>query len=150
MIIATAENSYCPIEQAEAYFAARLHAEAWTGAGEAERNIALVQASRLFNTLLVWLDADGEVMSVEPGELARISDPVLAWACCEMALDLLQDDPMTRDGMEGLSRIKLGELEIEKDARSKRAIPAHILALLGRFARLRDSVSGCSIPIIRT
>lgn len=150
MIIATADNSYCTIEAAEEYFAARLHSDAWHNATEEQRNVALVQATRLFGLYLVWMDEDGEVMTVEPGKLAEINDPALAYACCEMALDLLQDDPMARDSMEGLSRIKLGELEIEKDTRSRRTIPAHILALLGRFARLRDAVSGCSIPVIRT
>lgn len=150
MITATADNSYCAIEAAEEYFAARLHSDAWHSASEAERNIALVQATRLFGLLLVWLDEDGDILTVEPGKLAEIDDPALSYACCEMALDLLQDDPMARDSMEGLSRIKLGELEIEKDTRSKRAIPAHILALLGGLARLKDSVSGCSIPVIRS
>lgn len=149
MIIATADNSYCTIEAAEEYFATRLHSDAWHSASEEQRNIALVQATRLFNLLLVWLDEDGEVMVVEPGKLAPIDDPALPWACCEMALDLLQDDPMVRDSMEGLSRIKLGELELEKDTRTKRTIPPHILALLARFARLLG-VSGCSIPIIRS
>ena len=150
MIIATADNSYCTFSAAEEYFGIRLHSEAWHTASEADRNIALIQATRLFNLLLVWLDADGEEIKLEPGELLDSRDPALKWACCEMALDLLQDDPMARDSMEGLSRIKLGELEIEKDTRSRRSIPAHILALLGRLARLQAGVSGCSIPVIRS
>lgn len=129
-------TSYATIEQAEAYFAARLHSEAWRAATEEERDIALVQASRLFNLYLVWR---------EP-----VDDPpeALVAATCEMALYLLQEDPLAKDPMEGLKRVKLGELELEKDTSRRRIFPAHILAMLAGLADL--AVSGCSIPVIRS
>ena len=136
MITATADNSFCPIERTEEYFAARLHSGAWTGASEADRNIALVQATSIFNLLLAWK---------EP-----VDNPpeALVAATCEMALYLLQEDPLAKDSMEGLSRIKLGELELEKDGKGRRVIPAYIFSMLAGLADL--AVSGCSIPVIRS
>ena len=133
----TPENSYCTLEQAEAYFATRLHAEAWTSAGDETKTVALIQATRIFNTFLLWK---------EP-----VKEPypeALQWATCEMALYLLQEDPLAKDSMEGLSRIKLGELELEKDTSRRRVIPAYIFAMLAGLADW--AVSGCSIPIIRS
>lgn len=135
----TPENSFCTMEQAEAYFAERLHAGAWINATEAERAISLIQATRIFNLYLVWKQTP------VPGEIPD----ALIYATCEMALYLLQEDPMAKDAMEGLSRIKLGELELEKKySTSKSMIPAYIFAMLAGLADL--AVSGCSIPIIRS
>ena len=129
---------YCNLEEAEAYFAARLHTEAWTSATEAQRGIALIQATRIFNAFLRWR---------EP--LEEPYPEALRWATCEMALYLLQEDPLAKDSMAGLSRIKLGELEIEAASGSRRrTIPEYIFAMLAGLADM--AVSGCSILVIRS
>lgn len=135
----TPENSFVTLEEAEAYFAERLHAQAWTSAGESDRIVSLIQATRIFNTWLVWKQTP------VPGEIPE----ALKQATCEMALYLLQEDPLAPDSMAGLSRIKLGELELEaRVGASRRVIPAYILAMLAGLADL--AVSGCSIPVIRS
>lgn len=147
---ATAENSLCAFADAESYFATRLHSEAWLEANQQERHVALIQATRLLNARVVWRDANGDPLALPAGALATsvLRDARIQWACCELALDLIQNDPLARDSMEGLSEIELGELRLRKDTRSKSVIPGYILAMLNGLADM--AVSGCSIPVKRT
>jgi hypothetical protein len=47
-------NSFVTLDEAEAYMAARLNASAWSNASEADKNIALVEATREL-TVLAWV-----------------------------------------------------------------------------------------------
>lgn len=141
MPVLTPENSFVTLEEAEAYFAERLHTQAWTSTGEGDRIVSLIQATRIFNLYLTWKGG----AAPKPGEIPE----ALKQATCEMALYLLQEDPLAPDSMAGLSRIKLGELELEaRIGASRRVIPAYILAMLSGLADL--AVYGCSIPVIRS
>lgn len=53
----TDANSYCSLAAADAYFDGRLHATRWTEATTAERQQALVMATRLIDQYIDWRGA---------------------------------------------------------------------------------------------
>ena len=50
-----APNSYLTLADAEAYFASRLHGARWSASSEPNKNIALVEATRLLDGAALWV-----------------------------------------------------------------------------------------------
>lgn len=131
MATATLLNSNCTVAQADAYFDERLNPGAWTGIALAnieDKDRALIQATRMLNTYLVWNPVetvDGE----EP-----VPDPLIADATCELALVLLQGDTQVRDDMEGIESVKLSGMEVKKGNDKKRIIPPHVFKMISHLA----------------
>lgn len=48
-------NTYCSLEDAEAYFATRLHATGWAAADDEEKKAALVMATRHLDQQVKWV-----------------------------------------------------------------------------------------------
>ncbi len=60
MSLAVGINSYISLEDAEAYFAARLHSSKWTGASSSDKPAALMQATRMLDELMEWIGVPSE------------------------------------------------------------------------------------------
>lgn len=151
MAEATADNSFCLLAEAAAYFDERLHSSAWFSATEEDQHRALIQATRIFNTYLRWNDEDGDDVvgdTDDEDETVVTVDDALRFATCEMALVLLQEDTMVKDDMEGLESIAVAGINIKRGSDKKRIIPAHVFSMISHLATYR-SASG-TIGIIRS
>lgn len=111
--ITVGENSYIDIEEADEYFAGRLHAEAWTGADSETKEKALKQATRQIDRQPLR----GRKTNPEQ-ELAfpRYPDTEIPGAvkdaCCEEALALLESGNSQRRKLqqEGVQSFSLGNM----------------------------------------
>lgn len=121
-------NSFVTLAEAEAYMAERLNVTAWTG-GDDKKSQALITASYRVNQEqfegyqtttsqnLKWpregaTDDDGE--EYDPDTIPNI----IKWATYEEALALLNrgnQDLLHNTGLEEYKRVKVGELEIERN-----------------------------------
>lgn len=77
------------LEQAEQYFASRLHADAWNNADNSTKSKALTQAAFLLSGAFVF--NDGAYVVSEESEITW--DDRIVGGVCEEALWLLQKDP---------------------------------------------------------
>ncbi len=138
MATADATNSFTTLAEAGVYFDARLHTAMWTAASTADKNRALIQASRMLVQYLDWTDG-------EPDKLAP--DVKVKDATCELALVLLGGDLQARDDMDGLKSLAVdGVVSIEASGAKKQIIPTHIRRMLGNLV----SGSAGTIDIIRS
>lgn len=138
-----AANSYVTVQEADAYFATRTHADAWTGATSDLKERALITAVYRLdqeswagrrasqNQALAWPrygaeDADGYAVPSDsiPTDIKR--------AQMEMALvQLGRSDPLAATGLEGFERLKVGPIDIEtRRGSSTDDLPPHV----NRFA----------------
>jgi hypothetical protein len=89
--ITVGENSYIDIEEADEYFAGRLHAESWSGADSETKEKALRQATREIDRQQL---RGRKVNSGQALAFPRYPDAELPKAvkeaCCEVALALLE------------------------------------------------------------
>jgi len=106
-------GSYCTIEEANEYFAGRLHAESWGQSDESTKEKALKQATRAIDRQLL----KGRKMNPEQ-ELAFPRHPdtevpeAVKEACCEEALALLERGNSQRRTLqqEGVQSFTLGNM----------------------------------------
>lgn len=136
MALVVGENTYGTMAEAATYIANRLHAEAWTGKTENQREYALVLAARHIDYSYEFLgsptDSDQSmswprtgVLNRQGREYANDEIPVeVRDAQFELALQWIVSDQlmpgasfMTKDDSGatkgGIKRQKLGDLEIE-------------------------------------
>jgi hypothetical protein len=133
---ADSSNSYVTVEEAASYFDTRLNSSAWTSALADDKARALIQASRIFDGYLNWLE-----------EIDKAAAPIeVKNACCEMALVLLQDDTQVKNDMEGISEINLSGMSVKASHQKKSIIPFHVFRLI---AHLVDSGNAGTIEIVR-
>ncbi|MFB3882882.1 MAG: DnaT-like ssDNA-binding protein [Armatimonadota bacterium] len=97
-IAGTASNSYLSLEEAGAYFAARLHADAWDAASDADREKAMLTACRRIEAhrLQVHRRPYGFAYDL-PNALDRLADP-LAPADPDQALSFPRQRDLDRTG----------------------------------------------------
>jgi hypothetical protein len=50
----SAANSYCTVAEADAYFSTSFNRTVWTSASVPNKEIALIESSRLLDTMVVW------------------------------------------------------------------------------------------------
>jgi len=118
-------NSYVTLEEAEAYFENRLHAEDWETLLTKES--ALVTASSMLDWYVRWkgyrssttqsmqwprtnaIRRDGSVIDTS------IIPPEVKVAVYELALSSIEEDRTSDDPMAGLEQIKAGTLMIKAD-----------------------------------
>jgi hypothetical protein len=129
-------NSFVTMEEAEAYFAARLHAEAWGGATAAAREQALRMAARMLNRLR-WHGTPGSATQAlcwprvgAPGAGAGTIPGAVKAAQCEEALAWLSPSLVRR---RALQAAQVAEAQVE-GARETYA-PADPTTLLSAEAR---------------
>ena len=135
-------NSYSSLAAANTYHTTRLHNTAWTGATDANKEAALIWATRNFDSL-EWKgfrtvinqshEFPRNMLFIDGGEYGYGSDAVystfmfdsatiptfLAEATAEAAMWLLASDTTAPTGTEGFSRIKADTLELQIDKRDR-------------------------------
>lgn len=106
-------SAYVTLEEANTYFASRLHAEAWTAAADVDKQKALDMATRAINRTLV----KGVKTSYDQtNQFPRYPDAEVPQAvkdaCCEEALALLErgNSQRRRLQQEGVQSLSVGGL----------------------------------------
>jgi hypothetical protein len=111
--ITVGENSYIDIEEANEYFAGRLHAERWGETSDADKEKALRQATKAIDRMpLIGRKAVSEQALAFPRHPEiKIPEAVKA-ACCEEALALLERGNSQRRKLqqEGVQSFALGNM----------------------------------------
>lgn len=136
-------NAYASLVDAEAYVLTLPVATDWATATDPIKNAALVQATRMLDTLLWdgWRTApttqalqwprngvvDRENYYMDPAAIpAKIRD-----ACCEFAVRLISEDRAADAGGLSPETIEVGPLKIGKMRRSP--VPASVLEMVREF-----------------
>lgn len=104
-------ESYCTIEQATAYFADHLHAEAWTAATDTQQAAALVQATRCIDRQLYrGIKTQADQTRQFPRYPASDAPQAVLDATCEEALALLTrgNSPRRQLQAEGVTAVTIG------------------------------------------
>lgn len=111
--ITVGENSYIDIEEANKYFAGRLHAERWGETSDADKEKALRQATRSIDRMPLR----GRKTDLhQPLAFPRYPDTeipeAVKEACCEIALALLERGNSQRRKLqqEGVQSFSLGNM----------------------------------------
>lgn len=138
-------NSYCTRAEGTTYHEAHLYATAWTGATDANKDAALVWATRMLDEQIEWA---GEKTTVEQalrwprgGAYDRdgcgIEDDVIPTflknATAELARYLLEGNrPGTLDSsMSGVESVKVGTVEVKFDKMDRIAtLPESVMAMI--------------------
>jgi hypothetical protein len=159
-------NSYASVADGDSYHDGHLYASAWTGATTANKEAALVFATRLIDSqfqfggvkldedqVLQWPregchdpDADGW----NGGTVANSVVPKLVVeATCEMARELLVADRTTAPDGEGLKYHNEGTSQTGYDKSDRRPIISHVAqAMLAKYGSLVSGRSG-AVRLIR-
>jgi Fe-S cluster assembly ATPase SufC len=117
--------NYADIDEAEEYFALRLHTDAWDEAEEEDRTIALTMATKIIDQF----NYKGEKTSEsQTNEFPRGGDTVvpteIVEACCEIALKLLDEiDPDIE--IENLNKVSSAFASVKSNY-DKSFIPEHL------------------------
>ena len=169
-------NSYASAADGDAYHAGHLYASAWTAAATAQKEAALVMATRLIDAAcqfngwkrssaqaLQWpragaLDPDQgsarrSVLENAPGGCFP-SDrvpAVLVAATCEQARELLAADRTADPAGEGIRQLSLvGSLSVIFDPQDRPPMLAHLVqAMLAKLGSVLSSKTGTT-KLIRT
>ena len=111
--ITVGENSYIDIEEADEYFAGRLHAESWSGADSETKEKALRQATKEIDRMPIR----GRKTDISQSlAFPRYPDTeileAVKEACCEEALALLERGNSQRRKLqqEGVQSFSLGNM----------------------------------------
>lgn len=136
-------NTYASLAYAEAYMETRLHKSAWSAAISADKNIALVMATRGLDDLMDWKGTAASVTQAllwpRFGVLDRKNDfydsdeipASLKKATAEYAYFLLSTDWTKDDEAKGIRKIKADVIEVvfDKTDRKKR-VPESVLNMV--------------------
>ena len=145
MSITVGVDSYVSLEEANNYFNSRLHAEAWTGATDTDKEKALKQATRNIDTLPFRgaKASDAQALSFpraytvyKDGGLVLVTDQDIPQAVknatCEEALSLLQNSQRKQLQEEGVDSITIGNLT-EHYSGTYKSISSSAYKMLSRY-----------------
>jgi len=111
--ITVGENSYIDIEEADEYFAGRLHAESWGETSDADKEKALRQATKEIDRQLLKgrKATDTQELAFPRYPDTEVPEAVKE-ACCEIALALLERGNSQRHKLqqEGVQSFSLGNM----------------------------------------
>lgn len=132
-------NTYISLADAETYFEGRANKATWTAATDANKNIALVEATRQLDQLFDWYGArstDDQALRFprygvyDRDGWAYDSDEVpteIPRAVCELAFAILGEDRSDDPASAGLKRVKAGAVEVEFDpTTTKPVVPSFV------------------------
>ncbi len=142
---ATTANAYATLADVEAYALTLPVANDWAAATTEQKNAAIVQATRMMDTLdwtgyrinpltqvLQWpryysYDREGFPLPVDviPWQIRNI--------CCEFAIRLISDDRAADSGGLAPETVKVGSLDVGQMRR--RPIPAFVLEMAREFLK---------------
>ena len=159
----TDANAYANAADGDAYHEGHLYATAWTAATLANKEAALVMATRLIDgqfqfggskaheeQALQWpregcRDPDGSDVLASDAVPKAVVD-----ATCEMARELLVADRTAAPAGEGLKYYNTGTTQTGYDKHDTRPVISHVAqALLAKYGALLKSRSG-AVPLVRT
>lgn len=142
-------NSYVSVAMADDWMTKRLHAADWTAATNAEKESALMWATRLLERYswkgepttsgvspaqaLRW--PRSYVLDLDGNELDGTTIPdFLQEATTELAFSLIQDDRTEDPDGIGFKRLKVGPIELEPDTvRSANTLPKTVMDLISPY-----------------
>lgn len=116
MSLEVGTNAYLDANEASAYFEGRPHADAWTEANSAQRDAALIHATRRIDALPLQGAplADDQALAFPrdyQGEAPQVVPREVLDATCEEALALLErDTDRARLQRQGVTAFSLGKL----------------------------------------
>lgn len=137
-------NSYVTRAEAVAYFAERLHTDAWTALSDTEKDASLIMATRLIDRLLCFEGTSATTTQALRFPMTGLVLPtgatvpddelplVVKEATYEMALVLASTDVTQQSEAEaqGLNKLKVGPIELGfKDALEHKTLPPVIRTL---------------------
>jgi hypothetical protein len=156
-------NSYASVADADAYHEGHLYASAWTAATTANKEKALVMATRLIDgqfqfegvkvsdaQALQWPREDCHDPDADGGMVADdvVPNGVIE-ATCEMARELLIADRTAAHAGEGLKYQNVGTTQTGYDKSDTRPVISHVAqALLAKYGALLKSKSG-AVRLVR-
>lgn len=160
-------NSYTTQAEGDSYHESRLFSTVWTGATSAQKDAALVWASRILDYTFDWsgskytieqsmrwprysaLDRDGQLFDSNeiPVELKD--------AVSELARLLISGDRAGETGVEGIEKLKVDVIELTFDKLDRiKTIPDEVYQMISHLGSLKSfSSSGgkvSSVPLYRT
>ena len=159
-------NAYLTRAEANAYFESRLYVTAWSGATDANKDIAIAWATRLLDRSIDWrgyitsqqqalrwprayaFDADGVMI------LSNVIPPKVKEATAELAIWLLRADRTAETGREGIKSFSVGKISFEFDKLDTApTIPDAVYQLIASLGSLNE-VSGKggvgTVELVRT
>lgn len=109
-------NSFCDVAFADNYFATRLYSNTYHAALVADKEAALITASRLISTLRFKSEkSDSDQLLAFPRVDYNEFPVGVQLATCELAIRMLSEDVTAKPDSLGISKMKAGSLEIEYD-----------------------------------
>lgn len=156
-------NAYANAADGEAYHDGHLYASAWTAASAANKDAALVMATRLidgqyqFNGLkaneaqaLQWPRRQCRIPDYEDELPADAVPKAVVETTCEMARELLIADRTAAPPGEGLKYYNDGPVQTGYDKNDTRPVISHVAqAMLAKYGALLKSRSG-AVRLIRS
>lgn len=150
---ATNANTYASLAEAETVMESVFHKDAWSSAATDNKNIVLVEATRLLDEHYDWegikytadqslrwprysvLDPDGEDVDYE-----SIPD-FLKTATALLALSILSEDVTTELDTDGFTKLKVGSIELEANVNyRKNTVPDNVHQIVKFYGtRLQNS-----------
>jgi hypothetical protein len=165
-------NAYIDVAGADAYFANRLQASAWTGATAGDKASDLIWATRILDTRIEWngirttqtqaldwprsyvrdpnsLRATAEIF---PDSIMYVPSTVIPQdlqdACCEMAMSLIVSDRSLDATSRGIKSRKIGSIQTDYDgSMAPPVLPRPVRDLLRPYGRFAGS--GGSVELVR-
>ncbi len=153
-----AADGYLDVAEADAYFAKRLWASAWTGATTADKEAAIKWATAILDRkswkgtvtdsagALRWprsgvFDLDGDLLDGDT------IPQFLKDATAELAIHLITKDRTTDTGTEGFSRIAIGSISLDVDKFDRPdELPPSVQDIIAPYLA---GVSSTSVPVMR-
>jgi hypothetical protein len=155
-------NSYATVEEADAYHEAHLYASDWTGASTANKEAALVWATRLLDEQCEWRGTKttneqalrwprGGVYDVDGVGIDNDVIPTsLKRATAELARHLIKSDRLQvrDDARGGLQSVTAGPVSVSFDKVDRISLlPESVLSLIRPLAH--GSAGGVAVPLMR-
>ncbi len=156
-------NSYCTLEEADAYHETRLQTATWDGADDPTKTKALITATRLLDELVEW---DGACYTTEQAlcwpriemydqrEIYIPDDSIpskLKEAVAEFARLLIEGDRTADTSTDGIKSIKVGDIAVDfKDGESipaRKVMPDAVWQMVGRWGKKVKATS--SVKLVR-
>jgi len=140
-------NSYCTIIEADQYFNNRIHSDDWTGLDYQNKSAALITATSMLDWYMQWegsrttttQNLDWPRIGVTGEDDVELPDDeipkAIKVATIELALSISASDRTLDWNMQGMSKMKVGDLEMvasydQSDNPKPSVIPEKIYAIL--------------------
>lgn len=146
-------NSYVTLEEANAYFAARLYSDTWEDATDDEKEKVLLMSRRMLDLYIQWRGTpatSGQSLGwprsgVSGVESDEIPEAVKA-AQLELALVLQGTDTTALPDGAGLASMSVGSVSMAFDQTTKvKVIPDHVVFMLSSLGSLRGEAASFSV-----